>query len=110
MQRKTSPFVTLWYGRLDSSLQGAAFKWMARGEGRDETGQSSIMALLHVGVMGLICFIGALPQLALTMTSRELPDKFKDSSDRTRRKQRKSNRKQDPKAKQSDAKRTADSI
>ncbi|EDQ88351.1 uncharacterized protein MONBRDRAFT_26429 [Monosiga brevicollis MX1] len=62
-QRKTSPFVTLWYCRLPAHMQGAAFRWMVTP--------------------------GCKLPLRLSIVSTALPDNFKDSSDRSRRKNRK---------------------
>jgi hypothetical protein len=68
-QRKTAPFVTLWYCRMPAAHQGALLRWLAEAQGRGEVA------------------------LRLTCDSRFLPDNFKDSGDKSRRKPKKTKKK-----------------
>lgn len=65
---RTSPFVSMWYCWLDEKHAARMFKWIASTHG------------------------SALLPLALACSEYFIPDSFKDSNDRTRRKKRKQNR------------------
>ena len=63
---RTSPHVTFWYCRMGAALQGAALHWLA-------TRATAVLS----------------GRLRLATTEYHLPDAFKDSNDRTRKKVRK---------------------